>query len=587
MKLATNRLNQLLDQLDELKSRFGSRGSRKLEQILYGIARQKIRDVETLVRLHEILLFLSAYPQSARVRQLAESLLKTFVQRVAALREADVDLSQLDAPEVSGIIGTSVTDTFSYYIVRWLLSRHASQIRIDWDWFDDENRLAETWPRFMPLIEEDAFVEANVPYPDWLRGASGTRRSELPWLLQRFASLRLPDKEKAELYNAQKLYVAWTPSFRESRTGMRLAISKEAKEATRAKSGRVFYHREPLIQRRDISLQRELENPPPALKQLSPQQGEAILDMTRAASSTRYRELYGFTHGDPRKVLRTNLGRGVDVFIMGVPPGKRLPLRAYHAAMIFKNGVPVGYFEGISLFDRMESGFNLYYGFRDGETAWLYARILNIFRHLCGVTVFALDPYQIGFENEEGIESGAFWFYRKLGFRPTKPEVMKLTLNEEKKIAARPKYRATTNTLRKLAAGPMIFELDEPLRKSPHGPRPRDWDRFQVRNIGMAVQKHMAAKHEGDAEKFRSVAVKELSRVLSLNTHDWHELKLSVLSDFAATLSLVEDLRDWSHAEKQALLKIIRAKAAADESSYLKLMQKHSRLRRALIRIGS
>jgi len=28
--------------------------------------------------------------------------------------------------------------------------------------------------------------------------------------------------------------------------------------------------------------------------------------------------------------------------------------------MIFKNGVPVGYFEGLSLFERMESGFNLY-----------------------------------------------------------------------------------------------------------------------------------------------------------------------------------------------------------------------------------
>lgn len=125
--------------------------------------------------------------------------------------------------------------------------------------------------------------------------------------------------------------------------------------------------------------------------------------------------------------------------------------------MIFKNGVPVGYFEGISLFERMEGGFNLYYTFRDGETAWLYARILNIFRHLLGVTAFSIDPYQIGFENEEGIESGAFWFYRKLGFRPTRPDVMKLVLNEEKKLASRSNYRTSANTLRKLAGGPMIL----------------------------------------------------------------------------------------------------------------------------------
>ena len=111
--------------------------------------------------------------------------------------------------------------------------------------------------------------------------------------------------------------------------------------------------------------------------------------------------------------------------------------------MIFKNGVAVGYFEGLSLFERMESGFNLYYTFRDGETAWLYARTLNVFRHLLGVTAFAIDPYQIGYENEEGIESGAFWFYRKLGFRPTKPDILKLVLQEEKKIASRPGYRTS------------------------------------------------------------------------------------------------------------------------------------------------
>jgi hypothetical protein len=431
----------------------------------------------------------------------------------------------------------------------------------------------------MPLLEEDAFVEANVPYPNWLRAASGGGRRELPWLLKQFERLSLADKEKAELYNAQKLYVMWTPSFRESRTGLRLPVRK------------VFYHRERLIQRRDVSLKQELENPSPTLKRLSLKQGETILDLTRAASTVRYRELYGFTHGDPRRVFKTNIGRGVDVFIVGVPPGLRLPLRAYHAALIFKNGVPVGYFEGISLFERMESGFNLYYTFREGETAWLYARILNIFRHLCGVTAFAIDPYQIGFENEEGIESGAFWFYRKLGFRPTRPEVMKLVLNEEKKLGSESNYRTSASKLRKLAAGPMIFELDKPERSSSNHSRrgdwAGDWDRFQVRNIGLAVQRHMAAKHGGDAERFRSVAVKELARALGLKISDWREERLAVLSDFAVTLSLVEDLSRWNEVEKELLVKIIRAKAASDESRYLKLMQKHHRLRRAMIKLGS
>jgi hypothetical protein len=111
--------------------------------------------------------------------------------------------------------------------------------------------------------------------------------------------------------------------------------------------------------------------------------------------------------------------------------------------MIYKNGVPIGYFEGLSFFERMESGFNLYYTFREGETAWLYAKILSVMRRLTGASSFSLDPYQIGFENEEGIQSGAFWFYRKLGFRSTRRSIQKLTEIEEEKIGRGKTYRTT------------------------------------------------------------------------------------------------------------------------------------------------
>jgi len=565
--MAPNYLNRLLDQLNELKGRFGSRESRTIERLLVRLARQKIEDLEVLIRFHEILLFLCAYPQGARVRQLAEIQLRSFSKRIEALSEADADLSAFDDPEISGIAGTAVVDTFTFYIVRWLLKRHPNQIAFDWDWFNDENRLAETWPRFMPLLDEDGFVEANVPYQEWLRAAKG-RTKELPWLFQRFELLAKSDREKAELYNSQNLFVSWTPSYRATRTGMRLPVNAR----------NVFYHREPLIQRREISLRDELKKPAPVLKRLSRHEGEKILDLAREASTLRYRELYGFTHGDPARVLKVNIGRGVDIFVMGVPPDKRLPLRAYHAAMIFKNGVPVGYFEGLSIFERMESGFNLYYTFRDGETAWLYAHTLHIFHHLLGVSVFTLDPYQIGYENEEGIESGAFWFYRKLGFRPTQPEVMKLVVNEEKKIRARAGYRTSAARLRKLSASPMVFESEE--RNS------GDWDRFQLRNIGLAVQRQMATTYDGDANRFRTEAVNELSRALNVRAQVWPNRARSALFDFAAAMSLV-DLKKWSDVEKTALAKVIRAKSAMDESSYLKSMQKHRRLRKELIRLGS
>ena len=567
MKPSSKTLSHLLDQLDGLRSRFEPRASLRLEQLLSRLGRARINDAESIVRFHELLLFISAYPESARARRLAESLLQSFPPRIEALRDAEIDLDSLEPPEVSGIAGLSVTDTFSFFIVRWLLKSHPRQVSIYWDWFEDENRLGQTWPRFMPLLEDDAAVEANIPFQSWLRAARPRGEKDLQWLVHQFDSLNKTEKEKAELYDSQQLYVSWKPAYSATRTGMRIPVRQ------------LFIHREPLLRRKDVSLRAELEQPSPPLQLLSPKRGEAILDLAREASTTRYRELYGFTHGDARRVFKTNIGRGVDIFVTGLPAEWRLPLRAYHAALIFKNGVPIGYFEGLSLFERMESGFNLYYQFRDGETAWLYARLLNIFRRLLGVTAFSLDPYQIGHENEEGIESGAFWFYRKLGFRPTKPEIRKLVAREEEKLAKRNAYRTPPATLRKLAAGPMIFELDQ----SQVG----DWDRFQVRNVGFAAQRQMAARFNGDAERMREASIKKLADSLGVSTRSWRETESAALLDFAVLLRSVPDLGRWTTKEKQQLVQIIQAKAGRDEARYLKLMQKHEPLRQEVIRLGS
>ncbi|HEU4930996.1 MAG TPA: hypothetical protein VFT48_02900, partial [Pyrinomonadaceae bacterium] len=162
---------ELLNQLDELKNQFTPAASRRIERLLEQFARKKFNDTDSLVRYHEILLFLRAYPQTASLVRSTERELRGFSNRVSYLVEKEIDISPLQHPEVSGIAGTSVIDAFSFYIVRWLLQRFASQVKIDWDWFENENRLAETWPRFMPLLEEDAWVEANVPYRKWLDAA--------------------------------------------------------------------------------------------------------------------------------------------------------------------------------------------------------------------------------------------------------------------------------------------------------------------------------------------------------------------------------------------------------------------------------
>src|SRR5213080_3899401 len=158
-----------------------------------------IRDAESLNDLHERLLFLRAYPPNARTLKQVEAQLKKIGKSVAGLRKTEADLSPLDDPEVSGIAGTSVTSNFSYVLVRWLVAKYPNQVSIDWDWIENEEQFGTTMSRFLPLLEEDAMVEAHVPYREWLTAAKGRKR-ELSWLIERFESLPVGDRGKAELY---------------------------------------------------------------------------------------------------------------------------------------------------------------------------------------------------------------------------------------------------------------------------------------------------------------------------------------------------------------------------------------------------
>lgn len=565
--------NQLLERLAGARHASGSVRTTELIRTLARLFRTEIRDPQTLVRLHEALLFLRAYPSSEEVLRQVEALLKSFPRRVSNLETEDIDSSPLDDPEVSGIAESSVTSNFSYALVRWLGRKYPRQLTIDWEWLENEEQWGAILPRFLPLLADDAMVEAHVPFRDWVEMAAG-RQSQIAWLINRFESLDLPDKQKAELYEALKLHVTWKFPWRASRTGMRLS-TRLRKHAGGVRTLRTFFHDQPLIQRRDVSLAAELSAPPIPVTRLSRAEGEKILDLARETSAVRYRELHGFTYGDASRVLKAELGRGTQAFVMGVPPEHRLPLRAYHAAIIFKNGVPVAYFEGLSLFERMESGFNLYYTFREGETAWLYARILRLMRQLLGVTVFSIEPYQIGYENEEGIESGAFWFYRKLGFRPVRAEILKLTEAEERKMAKDRRYRASGRTLRKLAAGYLVFETPGATKKG------GEWDRFEARNIGLAVLRQMARGFGGDANKMRAHAIDKVRRVLKLNAKE-----IEGMTGLAVALAMVPDLNDWPRADKQLAARALSAKASGDEANYLKQMQKHASLRAFLLRLG-
>jgi len=564
-------IEQLLERLEELKRPRGAPAERaRLESLLGQTARRRFADAETLIRFHEILLYLCAYPQSASLLKDTEKILNSFAARVERLRADDADMTPFEYSDASGIAATGFSAVFGYDITRWLARAHASQVSLVWDDYEETAHLNLVWPRFLPLFEEDAYVDAHVPFLDWVRAAKRPRESVLSWLIRQFERLPVGDKQKAELFEPLRLWVRWE-----------LGKSKSTRTLMRRPTRAIFYHDAPLLARRDVSLARELEAPPLAVEKLSRDEGERLLASGRDTMAVRFRELHGFTHGDASRVVRADAGRGLEIFVWGVRPERRLPLLGYHAGIFFKNGVPIGYHEGLSLFERIEIGLNLFYTFRDGESAWTYARLMRLYKQLSGVNTFSIDPYQLGGSgNEEGIESGAFWFYRKLGFRPVRAELARLVAAEERKIAARKEYRTSPRTLRRLASGHVVFESED-------AATPGEWDRFMVRNIGLAVGRRMADEFDGDAHRIRASSVAEVKRALGAEREKFSEDEERAFSNFALVLALLPRLARWSAEEKREALRIIRAKAGADELRYLRLLRRHAGLRRAIIALGT
>ncbi len=566
--MAASGRERLLTQLEEYRRRFDAGGGTRVLRLLRLLGHQRFTAAAPLIRFHDALLFLRAHPQNAEVARRADVLLSTFHRRVQQLQVAGDDLRDFQPEDVSGIAGTWIEDTLNFFVLRWLLRRYPGELNINWGEWNNDARLAATLPRFLPLLDDDALVEADVPYLAWLRTARGRAERDLNWLFRRFEALPRSDREKAELFDALELPIRWE-----------LGYSGATRTRAIRPVGKMFFHKGTLIQRRDVSLAAEFSSPRLPVRPLSFKKGADVLDMAREVLAVRYRELYGMTHGDPAQVIESSVGRGVQIYLWGLPPERRLPLRAYCAGLTLKNGVPINYIEGISLFEWMEIGFNTFYAYRDGETAWIYAKVLHLLHQLLGVTCISVYPYQIGRDNEEAIASGAFWFYRKLGFRPGRPELAALAKREEQKIARDPQYRTPARILRRLAQGHIFYEMP--------GTESGDWDGFAIRNLGFAVQRRMAHRYGGDIDEMRHNVVAEVSRTFAIDVGRWSRHQRAALENFAFVLTLVPDLARWSVEEGRALARIIRAKMAKGESGYLRLMQRHARLRAAFLRLGS
>ena len=91
----------------------------------------------------------------------------------------------------------------------------------------------------------------------------------------------------------------------------------------------------------------------------------------------------------------------------------------------------------------------------------------------------------------------------------------------------------------------------------------------------------------GDSPRIRKKSVAEVCRALGVNPLRWSAAERKAFENWSLVLALIPNLGRWSAREKQDMVRIIRAQAGSNEMRYLRLTQKHPRLREEILRLGS
>jgi hypothetical protein len=239
------------------------------------------------------------------------------------------------------------------------------------------------------------------------------------------------------------------------------------------------------------------------------------------------------------------------------------------------NGVPIGYVLSSSYFNSTEVAYNVFDTYRGGEAGRVYGKVLAMVRHMFRADTFTVDPYQLGHDNDEGLQSGAWWFYYKLGYRPLDAGVKKLVRQELARMRRNPKYRSSVETLQELSSVSMYYFLDKP-RDDVRGLLP-------LENIGLAVSRRLARRFGADREEGLRVCSVEAAKLLGCRSFaGWNASERQAWSRWAPLVMTLPGVGRWSTAERRALVEIVRAKGGRREDAYTRKLDVHSKLRRVL-----
>ncbi|MCL4221963.1 MAG: hypothetical protein KJZ65_11420 [Phycisphaerales bacterium] len=551
---------RLLKELEDLRNRCGRDVAPRKIVLIKTFSRSRLRRPEQVLRLHEALCFIRAYPDSPAVLQTAEAALRRFEQR-PDFRNHRAFLAD------SGIAGTDLNFRFYWLTASWAAGRWPGALEIDWDEFEHQDKLEEVLHLLATYTETPALDTFALPVREWIKQLKSPRETDADFVVRRFQRLKVDPAVREQMYDAIDIPMILRPGK-----------LTPARTRERWEPGPVVYRDRPLDTARP-DLRPFIANATMTVRPVGPREGRRLIQLANECMVPRHRDLLAFLHADERDVRMVDFGDGFAFACMGVRPERRLMLEAVYAFLTINNGVPIGYVLNSAFFNSAEVAYNVFETFRGGEAARNYGRLLAMVHHLFGADSFAVDPYQLGHDNAEGQASGAWWFYYKLGFRPRDAHVRKLVRQELAAMRRNPRHRTTPERLNEMAAAYMFFQI---------GPQRRDvLGEISLGNIGMRASNLLARRGGSDREGALAQCAEEASRLLGVRSQrGWTAGEREAWTRWAPLALALPGVKRWSGPERRALAEVMRAKGGRRESDYVRLFDQHARLRSAMLRLA-
>jgi hypothetical protein len=538
-------------------NRFGGAAGARSLALLRAAADGALGDIEVLLAYHDVLLFLLAYPATAAMRSLAA---RELTRVAAAARDIDTHgpARARNSLRGSGIAWSSITIAYGYSIVRWLVARFPRCV--DVDSFGERGVLLAEWLRHGLHPAEFELLASGEESPEALldAGTKGWHGSPLAWLIAQFERLPCDPALRETLYDSLELFVSLNPRD-----------APISRTFARGLPCPAFYHRSPLLPGVDVD--RLIATALPRARRLGRDACQHLVDAGRAALAMLGRETDPIAHADIARTRHYHLGRGVDIALYSATPARRSVLDSHIGYVLFKNTVPIGYGGGWPFLGTCKIGINIFPPFRGGESAFLMASVLRVYAQLFAVERFVVEAYQFGAGNREGLESGAFWFYFRLGFRPVEPTLQAVALDEFKRMQRHPGHRTSLSVLRRLARSDLELPVISGARNA-----------CDPVALSQAVTVWIASRFQGRRDRAEAAALRSVAAALGLrDTGGWSDDERQVLRAMAPVLAQIRDLHAWPARHKHRLVALIRAKGG-NEYRYFALMAGFAHLRNGL-----